>query len=125
MPAKCKLVEVRAFLQAQFSWTPFSTGKTWTDVPIKYPIFTLTDSAFERDAVSGALSASKAARLPNDRIIGPSSIKGVRSPLTIAHHIVMEFDVIDETGQRKLIIIREAVKVASVSRTFETNRITG
>lgn len=116
LPAECQLCEVRGSLQAQFSWTPFSTGKTWSDTPIKYPIFTLTTSTFERDALSGAMSASKAARLPNDRIIGPSSIKGVRSPLTIAHHIVIEFDVIDGTGVRKLVILREAVKVASVSR---------
>lgn len=78
-------------------------------------MFTLSSAAFDKDPVSGSLSASKTARLPNDRIIGPSSIKGVRSPLSIAHHIVVEFDVIDEGGQRKLITLRESVKIASVS----------
>lgn len=64
--------------------------------------------------MSGALSASTSARLPNDRTIGPSSIKHVRTPLTIAHHLLVEFDVLDETGHRKIITVREPVDIASV-----------
>lgn len=114
MPVSCKLSEIRGSVQAQFIWTPFKGGKAWTDIPIKYPMFTMDGATLERDAVSGALSASTSARLPNDRTIGPSSIKHVRTPLTIAHHLLVEFDVLDEAGHRKIITVREPVDIASV-----------
>ncbi|KAK9896978.1 hypothetical protein P389DRAFT_168692 [Cystobasidium minutum MCA 4210] len=113
VPAECKLSEIRGSVQAQFTWTPFKGGKSWTDIPIKYPMFALDGASLEKDSVSGALSASTSARLPNDRIIGPSSVKHVRTPLAITHHLLVEFDIVDETGHRKIITIREPVDIAS------------
>lgn len=125
MPPTSKLSEVRGSVQAQFTWTAFKTGKTWTDIPIKYPMFTLNGTSFEKDTVSGALSTSTSARLPNDRIIGPSSIKHVRTPLAIIHHLLVEFDVIDENGHRKVVTIREPVQIASVNQNASSSLLVG
>lgn len=71
---------------------------------------------------SARVSASTTYRLPDDRNIGPSTIKGTRSPGRSSHALIFEFDVLDGDGKRKIITIREPVQIASVSAfTLHTN----
>lgn len=116
VPPACQLLEIRGILLALFEWHSFRPdGPHGSDKPIRYPLFTLGPASFERDPVTGSLSASASGRLPNDRIIGPTTLKHTRTPLKAFHHLIFEFEVLDETKHKKKITVKHPVQIASVN----------
>jgi hypothetical protein len=125
-PRSSQLQEIRGFVEGKGTWKSLQPGGlNFPGIPYRLPVFTLTEKDFEleEDNENGSgqseytvkLSGATTYRLPDDRNIGPSTPKGVRSPAKSNHALVFEFHVLAEGAHQKIITIREKVEIASVS----------
>lgn len=131
-PSSSKLQQIRGFIEGNGVWNSFKPdGIQFPGRPYRLPTFTIDPTDFEveqsengnasesNDTTSNnaslRLSASTTYRLPDDRNIGTSTLKGTKAPAFHKYALLFEFDVLDGDGKRKIITIKEPVEIASVS----------
>lgn len=127
-PVTSKLQEIRGYVEGDGQWQSLQpNGLQFPGLPYRLPSFTIKSSdvitedsaADSSDATNTTrMSASIAYRLPDDRNIGASTLKGTTSPAKSKHALLFEFEVLDGSGKRKIIKIREPVEIASVSPDY-------
>jgi hypothetical protein len=117
VPAETSWRRIRASVHQTFTWRSVNAvGPSFAEGPFIFPFMSLVPPFSNQETESGSISIVQTVRMPDDRYLAPTTLKHTMTPNNISHQIVLEFEVVDKEGLKKVISVRESVTLASVSQ---------